>query len=151
MAQPDGTTSHRVPRATPENRENIVKRPNNEDDVRQPFRNGSRNRGPKTCRFSHPLPPKQPTPTPRQLKTARQAAARHIEPTPMPCGRDICRLHEMGVRTLSTTDAIFGSVIKLQVLIHQEVRLCLCVCVLRDTATPHRVAFSEGKGRVRSA
>ena len=40
----------RVSRVTPENRENNVKRSNKQDDVRQPSRNGSRHRGPKTQR-----------------------------------------------------------------------------------------------------
>ena len=100
------------PRATPENRADIVKQNNKEDDDRQRLAMAA---GIAALPSNHPqvaltgkhLPNPTPTstrttaaatPTPTTAKTARQAVARHI--TPMPCSREIRRLHEMGVRTL---------------------------------------------------
>ena len=83
----------------------------------------------------------------QQVQDCRQAAARHIELTPLPC-REIRVLHQMGVRTLLTTDAIFP---KLQVLIYEGVRVqasaqrhCHCVASTCTGWQPH--GFSEGKG-----
>ena len=72
------------------------------------------------------------TPTPPTNdanQTAQQAAARQTKPTPMPCGREIRRLHGTGVCTLFIKNAILGSVSTLQVLIIHRVRVCVRVCV----------------------
>ena len=75
-----------------------------------------------------------PMPTATTSKTTRQAVARQTQRTPMPGGTVIRLLQGMGVRTVSTPNAIFGSFAKVQVLGNQGmcecmcVRACVCVC-----------------------